>query len=95
MANGLPFVPTDQAIHDLLESHSVAQAQALQIAGGKLRRASQHFRGRLLALDPHRLPSHTQRQMRRHRFNPTDKPAKMSQPFSFWMRKPSNRSVSR
>ncbi|MCX6880645.1 MAG: hypothetical protein NTW21_43590, partial [Verrucomicrobia bacterium] len=48
LANGLPFVPTDAAIHELLESHTVAQSRDLQIALGKLRRASQHFGGRLL-----------------------------------------------
>lgn len=81
LANGLPFVPTDLAIHDLLSTHSVQQAQQLQIRLGKLRRASQHFAGTLLALDPHRILSYSQRQMRRHRFNPEHKPAKMAQTF--------------
>jgi hypothetical protein len=81
LANGLPFVPTDLAIHDLLAAHTVAQAQQLQIGLGKLRRASQHFAGTLLALDPHRMLSYSQRQMRRHRFNPEHKPAKMAQTF--------------
>ena len=81
VANGLPFVPTDQAIHDLLASHTVAQGQALQLALGKLRRASHHFAGELLALDPHRMVSYTQRQMRRHRSDKSLKPAKMGQTF--------------
>src|SRR6266851_4004292 len=37
-----------------LEAHTVEQAQRLQIALGKLRRAGKHFQGTLLALDPHR-----------------------------------------
>ncbi len=37
LANGLPFVATDGAIHYLLDSHTVAQAQQLQIALGKIR----------------------------------------------------------
>jgi hypothetical protein len=57
----LPFVPTDLAIHDLLAAHTVEQAQQLQIGLGKLRRASQHFTGTLLALDPHRILSYSQR----------------------------------
>ena len=81
LANGLPFVPTDLAIHDLLNSHTVQQAQQTQIALGKLRRASGHFTGTLLALDPHRMLSYTQRQMRRHRFHADEKPAKMAQTF--------------
>src|SRR4029077_9200682 len=46
LANGLPFVATDVAIHQLLAAHTVAQAKELQLALGKLRRASNHFRGR-------------------------------------------------
>jgi hypothetical protein len=49
LANGLPFLATDQAIHVLLEAHSVEQAQAVL---GKLRRASGQYRGVLLAIDP-------------------------------------------
>ena len=30
-ANGLPFVPSDQAIHQMLDRHTVQQAQQLQI----------------------------------------------------------------
>jgi hypothetical protein len=81
LANGLPFVPTDLAIHNLLQSHTVQQAQQLQIALGKLRRAGGHFEGTLLALDPHRMTSYSQRQMRRHRFSSEAKPAKMAQTF--------------
>ena len=81
LANGLPFVPTDQTLHHLLNRHTLAEAQQLQIALGKLRRAGHHFSGELLALDPHRMRSYTQRQMRRHRLHTTPKPAKMGQTF--------------
>ena len=47
-ANGLPFVGSDQAMHDLFQAHTVAQAQSLQVALGKLRRASGHFKGTAL-----------------------------------------------
>jgi hypothetical protein len=39
LANGLPFVAADPALHELFDAHTVAQAQALQVALGKLRRA--------------------------------------------------------
>jgi hypothetical protein len=81
LANGLPFVPTDQTLHHLLDRHTVAEAQQLQVALGKLRRAGHHFGGQLLALDPHRMTSYSQRQMRRHRFNRAEKPVKMGQTF--------------
>lgn len=81
LANGLAFVPTDTAIHELLEPHSVAEAQTLQVGLGKLRRQAGHFPGRVLALDPHRMISQSKRQMRRHRFGIDQKPVKMAQGF--------------
>ena len=81
IANGLPFVPTDAAIHGLLNRHTVHEAQQMQVALGKLRRAGQHFEGALLALDPHRLLSYTKRQMRRHRFSSEERARKMAQTF--------------
>ena len=81
VANGLPFVGSDQAIHDLLEARTVAAAQSLQVALGKLRRASGHFGGRLLVIDPHRIKSYSKRQMRRHRLPGETKPGKRAQTF--------------
>lgn len=81
VANGLPWVGSDQALHDLLEARTVTDAQALQVALGKLRRASGHFAGRLLVLDPHRIKSCSKRQMRRHRGPGAAKPSKRAQTF--------------
>ncbi len=81
LANGLPFVPTDSAIHDLLAAHTVLEAQNLQLALGKIRLASGHFSGRLLAIDPHRIKSYSKRQMRRHRFDARERAEKMAQCF--------------
>jgi hypothetical protein len=39
LAHGLPFVASDQALHDLLDAHTVAQAEALQVSLGLLRKA--------------------------------------------------------
>jgi hypothetical protein len=81
VANGLPWVASDQAIHDLLESRPVATTARLQVALGKLRQASGHFDGSLLVIDPHRILSYTQRQMRRHRGHGDAKPSKQAQTF--------------
>jgi len=51
LANGLPFVATDEAIHHLLGELTVAME--LQVALGKIRLASGDFQGKLLAIDPH------------------------------------------
>jgi len=82
VANGLPFVATDKAIHDLLNSHTVLEAQRLQLALGKIRQTFGHFKGELLAIDPHRIRSYSKRQMVRRKKNRSDsKPLKMAQTF--------------
>jgi hypothetical protein len=81
LANGLPFIATDAAIHNLLESHCVADAQKLQIALGKIRQTFGHFRGNLLAIDPHRIASCSKRQMVRRQKDRASKPAKTLQTF--------------
>ena len=81
LANGLPFVANDVAIHDLLAERTVAQSQRLPVALGRIRRASHHYTGRLLAIDPHRMRSYSKRQMRRYRDNQKSKPLKVAQTF--------------
>jgi hypothetical protein len=81
LANGLPYLATDVAVHELLGARTVADSQRLQVALGKLRRASGHFQARLLAVDPHRVRSFSKRQMRRRRDDETVRPAKVAQTF--------------
>lgn len=81
LANGLPFVATDATIHDLLDDHDVAQAQRVQIGLGKVRQTFGHFKGNLLVIDPHRLPSRSKRQMVRRQKDKESKPTKMAQTF--------------
>ena len=83
LANGLPFLASDTAVHELLASHTVDDAIRLQLALGKLRRAGRDFQGKVLAIDPHRVPSHSRRQMRLHCKNASQKPIKMAQ--TFWL----------
>jgi hypothetical protein len=81
LANGLPFLPTDAAIHQLLNAHTCQEAYQLQSRLGRLRRASGHLPGRLLALDPHRLLSHSQRDMVQRRPKANAPATKLSQSF--------------
>jgi hypothetical protein len=81
LAQGLPFLATDRAIHLLLNAHTIDQAQLLQVALGKLRRASDHFRAQVLAIDPHRVRSYSKRRMRCHSQEPGSKPVKIAQTF--------------
>ena len=79
--NGLPFVASDQAIHDLLEAQAVAEAESLQVNLGWLRRARGHFQGSLLAIDPHRLHSQSKRLMPRFRQDLQSRPYQVAQGF--------------
>ena len=81
LANGLPWLPTDGALHDLLAAHTIEQAQQLQVALGKLRRASGHFPGQVLALDPHRLVSYSKRDLVKRSPTVGQAPTKQAQIF--------------
>jgi hypothetical protein len=81
LTNGLPFIATDLAIHQLLNEHTVAEAHDLQRALGRLRRASGHYAGHVLIVDPHRLRSYTQRHSRRRRKEPRAPATKVAQTF--------------
>jgi len=81
LLNGLPFVASDRAVHDLLEAHTVADAEALQVHLGLLRRARGHYSGDILAIDPHRIRSYSKRQMCRYRGDNVSKPVKVAQTF--------------
>jgi hypothetical protein len=81
LANGLAWLPTDGAVHELLEAHTIQQAQHLQLGLGKLRRASGHFPGQVLALDPHRLVSYSKRDMMQRRPKTNEPATKQAQTF--------------
>lgn len=81
LANGLPFLATDMAVHELLGARTVADSLNLQVALGKIRRASGDFRGRVLAVDPHRIRSYSKRHMRPHREDGRERPTKVAQTF--------------
>ena len=81
LVNGLPFLASDMAVHELLGARTVADSQRLQVALGKVRRASGHFQGRVLAIDPHRVRSFSKRHMRRRRLDEAARPTKTAQTF--------------
>jgi Transposase DDE domain len=81
LANGLPFLASDMAIHELLGARTVADSMRFQLALGKVRRASGHYQGRLLAIDPHRVRSFSKRHMRLHRHDDRERPTKTAQTF--------------
>ena len=83
LINGLPFVAADTTLHQLLKERTGADSKALQVTLGRLRLASGHFQGRLLAIDPHRVRSHSARRMRERKEKSGERPVKMAQ--TFWV----------
>jgi hypothetical protein len=81
LANGLPYLPADSAIHDLLDAHTLEQAHQLQIRLGQLRRAGGAFPAQVLALDPHRQISYSKRDMVERRPTATQPACKQAQSF--------------
>jgi hypothetical protein len=81
LSNGLPFLPTDAALHDLLDAHTMEQAHQLQIRLGQLRRASGDFPAQVLALDPHRQISYSKRDMVERRPAANQPASKQAQSF--------------
>ena len=81
VANGLPFVASDWAIHDLLDTHTMAEAQSIQIMLGKLRYALGHYPGEVVGIDPHRIKSHSKRQMVRRKKDRHSSASKQIQTF--------------
>lgn len=81
LLNGLPFIATDTAIHQLLTEHTIQDAQNMQITLGKLRYASQHYQNQVIAFDPHRMISHSKRDMPKRSGNPRKSPEKNQQLF--------------
>jgi hypothetical protein len=81
LASGLPFLATDMAVHELLARRTIAESQLLQVALGKVRLASGHYRARVLALDPHRMLSYSKRHMQRRCVKPAERPRKTAQTF--------------
>jgi len=81
LLNGLGVVASDPAVHALLDSREVSCSQATQVALGRIRRSLGHFPGSLLAIDPHRLVSYSQRHMRLRKAAPQAAAGKTLQTF--------------
>ena len=80
-ANGLAFLASDMAVHELLGARTVVTANASRSPWARSAATSGDFRARLLAIDPHRVRSFSKRHMRRHRLDEAERPTKISPTF--------------
>jgi hypothetical protein len=82
LANGLSFLATDETIHELLDSNSMQDYERLQIALMQLRNLEKHYGDEgVIAIDPHRMCSATQRFMAKKKKRPIEPAHKMMQTF--------------
>jgi hypothetical protein len=81
LLNGLGFLVTDEQVHDLLDKHTVNQAQSLQETLAVIRSNRNHYKGDLIAIDPHRIVSASQRVMPKKKKHPEEPSRKMLQTF--------------
>jgi hypothetical protein len=83
LVNGLSFLATDESIHELLDQQSISQYENLQLNLLKIRNLSGHYYSgqKILAIDPHRIASTTQRLMPMKKKKPEEPSKKMLQTF--------------
>jgi len=79
--NGLGFLATDMQVHELLDKHTVEQAQLLQQATAAIRSNNSHYSGQTIAIDPHRIVSSSKRVMPKKKKQPIEPSRKMLQTF--------------
>ena len=83
MVNGLSFLATDENIHQVLKNRSIAEFEQMQHTLMQLRKMNGHYieYDTVLALDPHRIPSATKRNMPKKKKRPDEPSKKMLQTF--------------
>ena len=79
--NGLGFLVTDGQVHNLLDKHTVSEAQSLQESLAMIRLNNGHYKGNIIAIDPHRIVSTSQRIMPQKKKHPDEPSRKMIQTF--------------
>jgi len=81
LVNGLGFLSSDEAVHNLLDKQTVAQAQNMQETLIKIRSNLGHYKGKTIAIDPHRIITTSKRVMPKKKKQPTEPSRKMLQTF--------------
>ncbi|MCF8366433.1 MAG: transposase, partial [Bacteroidales bacterium] len=79
--NGLGFLATDEQVHSLLDKHTVGQARAFQENLALIRYNCGHYKGDIIAIDPHRIVTTSRREMPKKKKQPTEPSRKMLQTF--------------
>ncbi|MBU4446180.1 transposase [bacterium] len=81
LANGLPYIATDEEVHYLLNEHCVDEAKQLQIKLALLRQSLGHYKSDVLAFDPHRIRTYSRRIMPKKKSRPNERSNSVLQTF--------------
>jgi hypothetical protein len=82
IANGLPFLASDESVHHLLNNHTMEDFRQVQIQLLQMRKLSGHYSENCIyALDPHRIQSATKRIAPEKKKKPDQPSTKMLQTF--------------
>ena len=79
--NGLAFLVTDEQMHNMLDKYTVEEARLMQESLVMIRYNRGHYNGEMIAIDPHRIVSTSQRIMPKKKKRPQEPAAKMLQTF--------------
>jgi len=81
LLNGLSFLASDEEVHKFLDKHTVSDAQSLQESLSIIRSNKGHYKGEIIAIDPHRIISTSKRVMPKKKKQPKEPSRKMLQTF--------------
>lgn len=81
LLNGLSFLASDEEVHKFLDKHTVYEAQFLQESLSIIRSNNGHYKGEIIAIDPHRIISTTKRVMPKKKKQPKEPSRKMLQTY--------------
>jgi hypothetical protein len=81
LLNGLGFLVSDEEVHNFLNKHTVSEAQSLQESLSLIRSNNGHYKGEIIAIDPHRIISTSKRVMPKKKKQPKEPSRKMLQTF--------------
>lgn len=81
LLNGMSRLVSDEQVHLLLNSHTMKDAHDMMLNLGIQRKLSGHYRGDLIAIDPHRIISSSKRMMAKKKKKPEAPSQKMLQTF--------------
>ena len=70
LLNGMSRLVSDEQVHLLLNKHTIQDTQDMMINLGLQRKLSGHYKGDLIAIDPHRIISSSQRVMTKKKKKP-------------------------